>query len=118
MLEKAKDSWSGTPKWVKVISLLSIVISSCWGAAFALDEVGLRPAVTLELEDLRSQIAGLDLRTLQMDADSIQRRIWALEDRMDIKNGGTISDKEMLRELRLHLEKVQQSIESVRGDSQ
>ena len=93
-------------------------ISAISGAFVGLQQFGIdlpRPAWSTELKEIHTQIVGLDVRTLQMIVDSIQRQIWHLERNMKNNRGGTDSDRFLLKQLAAQLRTAQTQLKAVRG---
>lgn len=106
--------WDYIPKWVKIILIAFTVLTGLSGTIIALDDIGLRPIVVLEVQELEKQIVGLDIRTLQMIAQQVQKDIWLLEDRI-AQTGGNFSTRDRLRELKKDLKETESQLRSLRG---
>jgi|6_EtaG_2_1085325.scaffolds.fasta_scaffold187930_2 hypothetical protein len=102
----------------KRLSAVLGVIAALGAAWFGASQLGLdlpRPAWSTELTRINNQIVGLDVRTLQMIVDSIQRQVWHLERNMKNNNGGTDSDRFLLKQLAAQLRTAQAQLKAVRG---
>jgi hypothetical protein len=102
---------------LKHITISLGVVSAIGGAYAGADAMGLdipRVAWNTEVEEVKFQLVGLDVRTQTLIVEQIQRQVWAIEDRIE-KRGSNQSSRDRLRNLKAQLEEANSRLKKIRG---